>query len=194
MQVIPSSPEKRKATRLVHPEISQSVFHLFSHRIPALSGLPAMFSTIRADMGLMDPEWNKLGKPWQMLATSWLAAELRLTKSGKPPLEYKMIATTGLPDAVQMWAANQLSRSHVLYVHPTAQTAEEMKKWVSALSLSDGEAALKQAWCTSGKVGINLLLLGMKFWADVCGIDADWEEAMEKLVSVFQSITVAPSL
>jgi hypothetical protein len=78
--------------------------------------------------------------------------------------------------------------------YATEANAEEMQDWVFELRIDSDEEALKEHWCTSGNVGLNLLLLGMKFWIDYDGVSREWLQAQAIMVDLFQNISNTPSL
>jgi hypothetical protein len=149
---------------------------------------------MKSDMGLTAPTWDSLGPQWQELGAAWLAAELRLSKSGKPSLTLDTLDIAELPSGLQNWAESLLRKESGDVHYATEANAEEMQDWVFELRIDSGEEALKEHWCTSGKVGLNLLLLGMKFWIDYDGASREWLQAQAIMVDLFQNISNTPSL
>ena len=145
-------------------------------------------------MGLAPPVWDSLGPKWQDLATAWLSAELQLAKSGKATLNLDTLDSAELPSGLQEWAESVLRKKSANIQYATAKNAEEMEDWVSELDVETGEEALQEVWCTSRKVGLNLLLLGMKFWIDCKGPSPQWLQAQATLLHLFREISKAPSL
>jgi hypothetical protein len=148
------------------------------------------------DMGLVLPTWDKLGAAWQDLTVAWLAAELVLAKSGKTPLTATTLEDSGLPDALQQWARSILEKSPVPLKLATKDHAAEMQDWVAEIGdeITDRDRALKELWCAPGKFGLNLVLLGMKFWIDFAGPTTGWMNAQKTVIRLFSCISQAPSL
>jgi hypothetical protein len=124
---------------------------------------------------------------------AWVKAEVHLEKSGTAPLTLERIQASGLLTAITEWGVAQLSKNTFNERNLSPRAIVAMKDWVMGLNIRDGAQCLSQGWCASGKVGLNLIVFGMKFWIATEGPTADWSAARDQLLKIFDHIGNIPS-
>ena len=163
----------------------------------SLHGVPAALAGVRAECGLLSPEWDAYGSEWQEFTQKWLAAEAILVKSGKGTMTRKDIESSGLPQPLQQWALSHITKKPFDRVILTEQFGDQMNKWwhgIAGSGLQEGDHVLKNLWCRTGHTGIIMLVLGMNWWAQHSGGGNKWQTVLKEMTTMFQAVINAPSL
>lgn len=160
-----------------------------------LTGIPAAFKAIRGDLGLLHPDWDRLGDNWREFVQKWLKAEKVLGRAGGNIIEVEELQSSNLPAALKAWGTAQISKVEFDAEILTVGFGNEMGKWWDELGLKkdqDADRLLNFAWCRNGKVGIAMLVLGMHWWADRSGAGNDWTRVLKEMSEMWELITAAP--
>ena len=171
--------------------------HLILYDSVGLTGIPAALSAIREDLGLLHPEWDSLGESWHEFARKWLAAEITLAKAGRNMMGIDELQSSDVPTALKAWGEAQITKAEFDANILTEQFGDEMRKWWDGLGIKQDrevDRLLAFTWCRNGKVGIAMLVLGMRWWADKSGAGKEWTRVLGEIATMWELIAAAPSL
>ena len=159
--------------------------HLILYDSVRLTGIPAILSAIQEDLGLLCPEWDSLGESWHEFAWKWLTAEITLAKASRNMMGIDELQSSDVPTALKAWEEAQITKAEFDANILTEQFGDEMRKWWDMLGFKqDWEVnhLLAFIWCKNGKVGIAMLVLGMRWWADKSGAGKEWTRVLGKML------------
>jgi hypothetical protein len=160
-------------------------------------GIPALFSAIRGDLGLLHPDWEWLGPEWHTFVRKWLCAETALAKSGGAIVSAPELQETDLPPLLKLWGVAQINKASFDQDIVTEEFGKEMLSWWDGLGLKRNRGAdhiLSFPWCRNGKAGVVMLVLGMRWWADKSGGGKQWVRVLKEMTIMWELISAAPNL
>jgi hypothetical protein len=162
-----------------------------------VGGIPPVFSAIRGDLGLLHPDWEWLGPQGHEFVQKWLIAETALAKYGGGIISAPDLQETNLPPLLKVWGVAQIRKASFDHNIVTKEFGKEMLTWWDGLGVKQNRSAddiLRFLWCRNGKVGIVLLILGMRWWADKSGAEKEWVRVLKEMTIMWELISAAPSL
>jgi len=159
----------------------------------AIKGIPPIFTSIREQLGLLHPAWDSLGEIWHLFIRKWVSAEAVLAKTERPVLSSDDLEQLDLPAPLKAWGVAQINKEEFNDAIVTGNFGQEMRKWWDGLQLTQVERAdhmLKLPWCRSGMVGIVMLIISMRWWAEKSGAGKEWERVVKEMTRMWEVLSV----
>lgn len=160
-----------------------------------LSSVPALYSSIKGELGLIDPDWSAHPSEWRSLSALWLRVEAALGKTGHNDLSIAEVNGTSLPQSVKDW---MLSKKLSQDAHPPdSRFGKIWTDFIAGLPLSEWQekgSILQEKWCRPGKTGVVMFLLGVYWQAKYSGAGNDWISNVQRIDAVFNLILANPNL
>ena len=192
VQVPNNLKKSRYVSNVIH--IAPTI-HCVIHSIHGLASVPAAYSAIKQELGLVNPVWSSHPAEWKRLCTLWLCVEGSLGKTGRPDLTNQEINNLAVPPDIVNWMLRKkLSQEHP---QPDGGFDKVWTTFLSRLAISDREKTsdiLQEMWCRPGHTGIVFLLLGMHWQAEYFGTGKDWHRNVKCVEHIFNIIISHPSL
>jgi len=163
--------------------------------VPGLGSVPALYSSIKGELGLIDPDWGSYPSEWRSLSALWLRVDAALAKTGRGDLTIVEINSMSIPGNVKDWLmSKKMSRD----AHPPDSGFG--KVWTDFLAnlpvskWAKKPCILQEQWCRPGKTGVVLFLLGIHWQAKYSATGNDWNRNVERIQQIFNIILTDPTL
>jgi hypothetical protein len=150
---------RKKAGAYDEVSFHLSSVHWWKYSAHGLSSVTALYSSIKSELGLIDPDWTSYPSEWRSLSLLWLRADVALAKTGCGDLSIAEINRLSIPADLKDWMiSKKMSRD----VHPPdSGFGKVWTAFLADLSIptwAKGGSILQEEWCRPGKTGIVLFL------------------------------------
>ena len=163
--------------------------------VQGLPSVPAIFTAIKRELGLVDPVWSSYPPQWRSLCALWLRVESALARTGHPDLSNDELTDLQVPEDIRQWMIDK--RRSDKTQNPRSDFGKIWTKFLTGVALSASKGKrniLNEMWCRPGKTGIVMFLLGTYWQAEYSGSGKDWFANVERIDTIFNVILSHPDM